>query len=357
MNCRYVWLRWLLIAIFFVSCTPFTVDAQGSEGIRMSPTTVQESVDPGSTFTTAFKVENTSNVEKEYYVFVRDICGVRNGNAPVFCPDDQEVSGLELSNWITLPQDSYTLAPGDSVTVPLQVTVPDNATPGSHFAGFFASVEPPRLRTIGASVGYEVASILTINVSGDVVINTLIREFSTDKIIHQETKVDFNVRIQNSGTVLSEPYGPLQIYNMFGREVAKLTFNDSKAGVFPGIVREFELTWSNQDPGFGRYQAVLSVLFDDVGGQRTITSTVSFWILPMQIIMPAAIALFVLLLGSYIGVKLYVRRVVREVSSSRGRPLVRRRQRNRQISALMLVSIVLLTVTALFLILLLLIFA
>lgn len=347
--------RVLLLAAFFVLIQPSFAAAQNSAGVSINPATIEESTDPGERYETSLEITNRSDFEQTYYLFTRDIVGVRDGNSPEFADEGQELTGYELSTWVTLPEGAITLAPEQSQRIPVIIDVPDNATPGSHFGGVFVSVEPPKLRTVGASVGYEVASIISIKVSGDAVVNAQIREFSTEKIIHGSTNVKFNVRVQNSGSVLVRPIGPLEVYNMFGNQVYSKIFNESQGGVFPGVIRTFEDNWTDKNPGFGRYQAVLSLVYEADGGNRTIDATVSFWILPMNIIGPILGVLIVLLLVSYIAIRLYIRRVVRHSSTSRR--LVRSRRKSKQISMLSLISIVLLTVTALFLILLLLLFA
>ena len=134
-----------------------------------------------------------------------------------------------------------------------------------------------------------------------------------------------------------------------------MTMNESQGGVFPFTKRDFEINWQDENVGFGRYQAILSMVYGEVGRQATISSTVSFWILPMNIITPALIILAVLLLTAYFGVKLYVRRTIATMSG--GRRLVRSRRRKGGTSALLLVAIVMLAVTAIFLVILLLLFA
>ncbi len=344
------------VLLFALFVSPLLVFAQDSSGVSLNPATIQEPADPGSRIESQIEVTNLSSSEQVYYIAARDIVGVRDGNTPIYADGEQEKTGFEMSSWLELPTEPYTVAPGEKFLVPIIINVPETATPGDHFAGVFVSRQPPRLREIGAGVGFDVATIVIAKISGDRIIDAQIREFSTEKIIHGTTDVNFSVRIQNSGSDIARPYGPLEVYNMFGRRVTSLTFNESLGGVFPGTVRDFVLSWSDKNPGFGRYQAMIALAYETELGNRTINSSVSFWILPLNIILPALGVLFVLLFISYIGVKMYVRRAVQSVSSGRGK-LVRRRQRNKQISALMLVSVVLLSVTALFLVILLLLFA
>lgn len=142
---------------------------------------------------------------------------------------------------------------------------------------------------------------------------------------------------------------------MFGKRVALLSMNESQAGVFPFTKRVFNITWEDDGVGFGRYEATLSMVYGEQGRQASMSSTVSFWVLPMNIITPALIILAILLLAAYFGVRMYVRRTIATMSG--GRRLVRRRPRSGGTSTLLLVAIVMLGVTALFLIVLLALFA
>jgi UPF0716 family protein affecting phage T7 exclusion len=96
------------------------------------------------------------------------------------------------------------------------------------------------------------------------------------------------------------------------------------------------------------------MVYGDQGRQATISSTASFWILPMNIILPALGVLAFLLLVVFISVKLYINKAIRGVGGTRR---IVRRRRNGGMSALLLVVVVMLAVTALFLIILLALFA
>jgi hypothetical protein len=347
---------WVFTFIFFclLFLAPLVALAQNSTGIGIKPATIEETVTPGEVKTYSVEFTNLTPNQQIFYLFTRDIVGVADGGTPLFADENQEKTGFEITEWITLPVGELDLAGGESRAIDVTVNIPGNATPGSHFGAIFATLTPPRMRQSGAAVGYEVANIISLRVAGDAVENAQIRSFSTDNYIHGESKVDFRARVENKGTVLVRPTGPLEVYNMFGKRVALLTFNENKAGIFPFTTREFELHWEDEGPGFGRYQAILSLVYGDQGRKATISSTLSFWILPMNIIGPALGVLAVLLLGTYIAVKLYIRRSMAAVAG--GRRLVRRR-RGGGVSALLTIAVVMLGVTALFLIILLALFA
>jgi hypothetical protein len=350
----------LLLGSFLVICglvltVPQTTLAQNA-GVTLRPATVEEQMDPGTKKDFVVTLTNLSDQEQLYYLFPRDITGIDDGGAPQFADLDLDKTGLELSSWIKLVNETVLVPAGGTGLISFSVDIPANAAPGSHFGGVFVSVEPPRLRESGAAIGYEVGNIVSIRVSGDVVEEAQIRQFSTDNYIYGKPDVNFNIRIENSGNTLVRPRGPLEITNMFGKQVDTIVFNQSSAGVFPRDTREYTLNWQGEGRGFGRYEAIVSPVYGD-DGFKTISSSVTFWILPMDIIVPALAVLGVLLLSVFVGVKLYVRRkLAYYAAAGSGRTLVRRRGAKGN-SPVLLIILVMLTVTALFFITLLILFA
>jgi hypothetical protein len=350
-----------LLTLLFVFLTPFFAQAQGA-GVGIIPAVIDPSqqFEPGAVAQFSIRVSNLTGGDMTYYLSKRDIIGVRDQGIPLFADSTSEVTGYELSGWLALPSESIFIPAGGQVEVPFTMTVPQDVSPGAHFGSIVVSAEPPKLRASGAGIGYEVANIITIRIAGDAVDQARIRQFSTSKYIYGSTNVEFSARIENEGNTLIKPTGPLEVVNMFGKRVAMLNFNESKAGIFPKTprsdgLRDYKITWYDESPGFGRYEAILSAVYGPEGKMSTISSTVTFWILPMNIITPALIALGVLFSIIYVTVKLYVRRSMAVATSGVTRRLVRSRRQNEFPTFLVLISM--LALSALFFIILLLIFA
>jgi len=348
----------ILGAILVGNIIPQPVAAQelsGTAGVGIRPATIEEQIDPGETRQFSVQLNNLSGMEQIYYLSKRDIVGVRDGGVPIFAQAGTEKTGFEISQWITLDRDQLLIPAGGESIFNFLLEVPAEATPGSHFGSIIVSVEPPEMRASGASIGYEVANIVSIRVSGEVDESASMREFSTSQYIYGSTNVNFITRIENEGNTLVKPAGPLEIHNMFGKRVALLNFNETQAAVFPGTTREYEIAWEEDGLGFGRYEAVLSAVYGEQGKKNTISSTATFWILPLNVILPAGATLLVALLVLYFGIRIYVRRSVAMLATGSSRKLVRSRQKNQ--FPLLLLVVAMLAVTALFLIVLLLIFA
>jgi len=341
----------LFSSLFVLTAT--TVFAQGT-GVRISPALIEESLDPGITREYTFEVENLDDAEKTYFLFTRNISGVGDGGAPIFARDELERTGFELADWITMETNQIVVPARGSQAISFTMDVPADASPGSHFGGVFVSAEPPKLEKSGAAVGFQVANIISIRVSGEAVEQANIRQFSTGKFLYGAQDIDFNVRIENDGNVLVRPMGPLEIKNSLGKNVGTVMFNENQAGVFPGAAREFDLQWIGDSVGFGRYEAILSAGYGADGAKKTMSSTVTFWVLPINIIGPALGVLAFILLVTVIGVRIYIKRTLAQMNA--GRRLVRRKgQQNSSMSLLLVVTV--LVVIALFLLIMLVLFA
>jgi len=346
------WFSLLAAVAVVISLLPAYVSAQGA-GVRISPAIIEETLEPGQVKTYQFEVQNLNPVEQQFFLFTRNIRGVGSGGAPIFADSDEELTGYALADWITLPAGDVVLQPGESQTFDFTLSVPSNAK-CSHFGGIFVSAQPPEIERSGAAVGYQVANIVSIRINGECDEIANIRQFSTGKFLYGSQNVDFNVRIENNGDVLVRPTGPLEVTNSLGRIVSTINFNEDRAGIFPGETREFsDVNWLGDGVGFGRYEARLTSIYGEDGARKTMSSTVTFWVLPLNIIGPAAIVLGVLLLSTIIAVKIYIRRTLAQMTT--GRRLARRKQTGS--SNTLLLAVAILTVLALFMLVMLVLFA
>lgn len=353
----------LVSTLLVVGFLPGVLFAQSNgAGVGINPAVI----DPAEKFSTgesaqfSVKVSNLSDVDQVFYLSKRDIVGQADGGVPIFAEAGGERTGYELTDWLTLEATELFIPAGQDKQMNFSMTVPDTAAPGSHFGSVIVTVEPPEMRSSGASIGYEVANIIHIRIDGEVMEEARIRQFSTDKYLYGSTNVEFSARLENEGNTLVKPTGPLEITNMFGKRVALLTFNESQAGVFPKTAhsngqRDFTVKWEDEAPGFGRYEALLSAVYGEDGAMKTMSSTVTFWILPMNIVMPALITLAVVFIVLFVAVKLYVRRSLALATSGSTRRLVRTRRQGGFPTLLVIISM--LALAGLFFIVLLLVFA
>lgn len=342
----------IFISIFLSSFFVHTTFAQDNAGITVIPASIERLASPGEIITETLKVTNESTEDKEYYIYKKNIKGVEDGGVPVFSEEGGEITGYEISEWIQIQAEPIRISAGQTVDLPFVVDIPVTATPGSHFGGIFVSAEPPKLREIGAGVGYEVVSIVSIRISGDVIDTARVRSFSTDQLLYSAKHVEFTAKIENQGNILIRPRGLVTITSMFGTKPEVINVNDVLAGVFPGTMRDLTFRWDSDELGFGRYEAILALVYDGEEGQKTIDSTLIFWIFPIKIMLILLGTFISIIIGGYVFTKYYINQAI--IRAAGGRRITTQRYRKQVgISRFTFVSVVLLAVIVLFLLVLL----
>ncbi len=333
------------------------VSAQTSVGLQIKPAVVDGTINPGETREYILTVTNISQAAETLYMSAQDIESVDDAGGPIFAKPGGSATGFELSSWITLPQAPFTLDPGTSKSISFSVRVPTNASPGSHFASVFFSDKPIAPQLSGSAVGFTVGSIVSLKIAGAIKEDAQLREFSTGKLVYATADVDFRVKVQNSGNVLVQPGGFIEITDMFGKKVGNVTVNDQLASTFPNANRVYPAEWKSDSFSFGRYQAVATLVYGDEA-RRTIYSTTSFWVLPL---VPIAIVLGVLLtvvLLAYWLMHSYIQRKLRQMGVDNTSISTGYSKKYRQSSSrLMVVTMAVILLCIVFLVILFLMFA
>jgi hypothetical protein len=328
-------------------------------GLEIKPAVVEDNVVPGTVQNYSLTVTNISNSTKTLFMLVQDIKNADEHGRPIFAAAGEK-TGFELSSWIGLPVTTFDLPAGGSKTIPFTVTIPQDASPGSHFASVFFSDKAVAPTNNGSGVGFNVGVIVSLKVPGDITELASLREFSTSKLIYPSAKsVDFTAKVDNSGNVLVSPTGVIQITNMFGKQVANIAVNQNLGAVFPGTSRVFTANWSGDNLAFGRYEVVGSFVYGDTE-RKTISGTTSFWVLPLVPIGIVLGAFLLLVGGAYILMKSYIRRKLRHMgvtSASRADTALYQRKYQKSGSRLIVVTLVVILVCVVFLTALFLMFA
>lgn len=296
---------------------PLVASAQSAQGVELKPAIIEDSATPGQVYHFGVTVRNISDTEHTYSFSARDIKGLDTDGQPVFAGSN-EATEYSLSAWISLPQSAVTLAAGESREIPFVVTVPTGASPGAHFGGIFIDAAAGQQQTTGAAIGYSVGTIISLKIAGDVVEDAQLREFSTGRFVYGAPNVSFVARVENKGNVLARPHGLVEISDMFGKKVATVNVNDAAAPVFPGSDRSYMVQWTDDGFAFGRYQAIVSLVYGDAA-RKTITGATSFWILPLKPILIVLGVLAVVLGGLYMSIRSYIRKTLRAMGATPGR--------------------------------------
>jgi hypothetical protein len=207
---------------------------------------IEQTLDPGESALEHLAVHNFSDRKADFHLAAADGFFNQNGRFNIL-PSDQPSSAA--GTWIELP-DAVSVPAGETVVVPLTITVPKNAEPGDHAAGVAASIKTTSTGEAGASVGVEsrVGFRVMVRVTGDLTSGATIRNVVTtyqtswNPFAPGDVTVDFDV--VNTGNTRLRATG---VVTAVGRET---TFppEDEPQELLVGDARHFTVTVNDTWP-------------------------------------------------------------------------------------------------------------
>lgn len=304
----------LLSASLFVCSIP--VFAQNTLSLSVAPTLFDMSAVPGQEWQSAVRVINTNSFPLTVYINVVNFAPQGEGGTGKFLPVFENFTeGKTLAEWITVPETEVTIPAQQTQGIPFTVDVPDDASPGGHFAAILVGTKPPR--TDGDRLQIRTAQFVTslffVRVAGDVVENGSIREFRVKDGFVSRPEIDFELRFENKGNVHLQPQGEISIYNMWGKERGVIPINHQThfGNVLPDSVRKFNFNWKGEwsFAEVGKYSAVVTLGYG-ADGKKFVSSRTYFWVIPMKELSLIALGLISIILFVTWVIRLYVRKML-----------------------------------------------
>ncbi len=278
----------ILITLFSKS----VLAQQSSLGLSAIPPRLEiTDANPGDVLTKEIKVRNESRTEKVITVSVEDFIVVDDLGTPVRIEtESQNDNRWAAANWIQVSPTQVKLKPGETKALVLTLLVPQDATPGGHYAMVLYNHNADTTITqTGAAIETKVGSLVYVTVPGDITENAQVKEFSTKKFF-EYGPVDFKTIITNLSDIHIAPAGSINIYNTLGLRSHQLKL--SNTNIFPYTSREFDNTL-NRKFMFGYYRAKLNAVYGPSG--KPIDATLSFWVIPYKIVILVLIILIPLI--------------------------------------------------------------
>ena len=144
-----------------------------------------------------------------------------------------------------------------------------NAEPGGHFGSIvFATVPTPSTKGIGAALSEQIASLILLEIPGNVKEQAEAVSFNTEKPFYEFGPVTFLTRVRNDGDIHIQPSGAILVKGPFGQE-----FNVpiEQVNVLPGAIRIIPATL-NKHFLIGKYEATLVSVYGTKNEQLSATA-------------------------------------------------------------------------------------
>lgn len=262
----------------------------------VGPGLAEIEVAPGETITQDIMVTNRISESRLFKIEIEDITGSADGSRSVSLTGD--VAGpYSLRDWISFPEDSFTLELGERARIPVTITVPLDAEPGGFYGSVLISTDRTADNPEGSNVPRQpliarIGSLFFVTVAGETERSGKVLELKTitDSAWYEEGPIELGILYENTGSVHLNPYGELAVTNMFGEEVGFVELEPWF--VLPGSLRVREVVWDREFL-LGRYTVTAKVNrgYDDIVDEVSTT----FWVLPWKIVLGTFAILFIVI--------------------------------------------------------------
>lgn len=222
-------------------------------------------LNPGESSLEYLSVINRKAVDVNFQIQVEDIVGSDNITEQVRLLGDEK-GPYSLKDFLIPEITEFTLAPGEKITIPVRVDLPDDAEPRGYYGALIVSSkgEENKVDSKGEVRGKteivtRLGSIFLVRINGNVIEKSELVDFKTigpKKYVHFSHPEGFEVAIKNNGNVHLVHYGEVKIKNIFGREVTSLPINAFFS--LPDSTRYRELEWKDSF-AFGFYKSELAL--------------------------------------------------------------------------------------------------
>jgi hypothetical protein len=299
----------LMAVLLFGSVLMFIADpttaqsTNSSSGYLVSPVREELTISRGQSQKVTLTIENATQISSVVKAVVNDFeASDDESGQPRILLDNSAVSGNSFKSLVGELPD---IALGSLQKQQLDVTisVPNDASAGGYYGAIRfinAALDNEQNVALAASVG----TIFLVQVPGDLTESLELVEFtpakngSNGRFFVNGADLDIVTRLRNTGNIHIKPFGKVTITDRSGKVIETYEFNDTepRANVLPDSIRRFEDKLGNQK-WFGKYTVTANLGYGTTGS--LITATSSFWVIPLWIIIVAAVVVLAILVGGY----------------------------------------------------------
>jgi hypothetical protein len=243
-------LRWSLalpVALMLVLGLSSThaLAATPAQSITISPTSIDQSVQPNSNNNGSFEIINSGSTNYTFRVYATPY-GVSGEN---YNPEFTPIPGApNITSWFHFSTTSAQVGVHQVVTVNYTIHVPSGTLAKGYYAVAFAQTQPKTDTKTGVVVTDRVGEIFYLRVAGNATQGGKLLGWQTSFL--QEPPITPIVRIEDSGAYNFPSIVTINIKNVFGRTVYAV--NTTKQ-ILPQTIRRIETPWP-KTPSIGIFK-------------------------------------------------------------------------------------------------------
>lgn len=322
----------LMVSIIAIMLNSVGAQTSSGSGLRISPTRTQLSIVPGDSREVVQTVKNVTQNVVRVEPTLNDFESDGVSGEPRLIGDQNQVSAYSLREFIALP-DEFVLQPDEEQEVTINVSVPEQASPGAYFGSVLYRASPENPDQDGqVALVASVGSLVLLEVPGEITeriqvndISAFLNDSSGSFFTKKPNQV--GIEIENLGNSFSQPFGKVTVKDWRGNEIFIYELNDTqpRGNILPDSTRLFlddllnveskvvngeeEITTSSPINWPGRYEISASISHGSTGEIFNVST--SFWYIPTWLIIVLLVVFVVLVGGAVFMYRKYVTKSTR----------------------------------------------
>ncbi|HTH92967.1 MAG TPA: hypothetical protein VL576_00610 [Candidatus Paceibacterota bacterium] len=211
-----------------------------AEALTISPARVEITGDPGATVGGEFTLINEQSTDQTFYPSFENFTAQGESGSPAFSADPDG-----LDSWMSIPNKSVTIKPGEVLTVPYYISIPKGTEPGGYFAAIFWSTTPPTAGSGDVSIGAKIGMLVLLTVNGNVRESAGITQFDRNGhgFFYETLPVTLRYKFHNAGGDRVQPKGTMTIRDTFFLPADHIDANKVIGNILPNSTRQFTVDW------------------------------------------------------------------------------------------------------------------
>lgn len=266
----------------------------------LGPGKIEVIMKPGETITRTLSITNRLGRTTNFRVDFEDFIGSPTGErASILLGEAKGPNSLK--DYLKSEVKEFVLNQGEKIILPIQISLPSDIEPGGFYGAVLISTIPsPGLLKNEDVVKSQIqlvsrlGTLFFVRTEGEVFEEGHLEKFNTltSGKFFEKGPISFSILYRNTGSVHLDPYGVIEIKNLFGRKIGEVDIEPYF--VMPKSLREIQVRWQ-REISFGKYTATLYL---NRGYQNLIDKAeISFWILPWKFLIVSAACISLLILA------------------------------------------------------------
>lgn len=233
-------------------------------------------IDPGSTLTDGIVVANRGEEPIDLEVYAADGFTTQDGALSLVLADEKSTG---VGAWITPGQETVTVAPGATASIPFTVSIPEDATPGDYAGGLVTSLTVPDAAT-GVNVDRRLGIRVDLRVGGELAPALAVEDLSVswdgglNPFAGGDATVTYTLHNTGNATISADPAST--VGGVFGLLATQAPAADPIPELLPGESRTVTVVVPNVPPLFAVIATTtVTPLVTDAAGSRSPIAEVS----------------------------------------------------------------------------------